>query len=60
MNFRVKFFVSDPNKLQEEYTRWAYGTHFFLKYCKKYNEILKLRREVLGGPERKKKIEGKF
>uniref|UniRef100_A0A8C4LZU8 protein-tyrosine-phosphatase n=1 Tax=Equus asinus asinus TaxID=83772 RepID=A0A8C4LZU8_EQUAS len=22
LNFRVKFFVSDPNKLQEEYTRW--------------------------------------
>uniref|UniRef100_A0A286Y1F7 Protein tyrosine phosphatase non-receptor type 4 n=1 Tax=Cavia porcellus TaxID=10141 RepID=A0A286Y1F7_CAVPO len=21
LNFRVKFFVSDPNKLQEEYTR---------------------------------------
>lgn len=24
-NFRVKFFVSDPNKLQEEYTRWEPG-----------------------------------
>ncbi|KAG2459381.1 tyrosine-protein phosphatase non-receptor type 4 isoform X1 [Polypterus senegalus] len=23
-NFRVKFFVSDPNKLQEEYTRYQY------------------------------------
>ncbi|XP_047578553.1 tyrosine-protein phosphatase non-receptor type 4 isoform X2 [Lutra lutra] len=24
LNFRVKFFVSDPNKLQEEYTRYQY------------------------------------
>ncbi|XP_051760786.1 tyrosine-protein phosphatase non-receptor type 4 isoform X2 [Ctenopharyngodon idella] len=24
LNFRVKFFVSDPNKLQEEYTRYLY------------------------------------
>ncbi|KAL8183119.1 UNVERIFIED_CONTAM: Tyrosine-protein phosphatase non-receptor type 4 [Gekko kuhli] len=28
LNFRVKFFVSDPNKLQEEYTRYP---SFFLK-----------------------------
>ncbi|XP_018620437.1 tyrosine-protein phosphatase non-receptor type 4-like isoform X1 [Scleropages formosus] len=27
LHFRVKFFVSDPNKLQEEYTRYLYFLH---------------------------------
>jgi len=30
LNFRVKFFVSDPNKLQEEYTWWVCG---FQHWC---------------------------
>ncbi|XP_029112602.1 tyrosine-protein phosphatase non-receptor type 4-like isoform X1 [Scleropages formosus] len=34
-NFRVKFFVSDPNKLQEEYTRYQY--------------FLQLKQDILSG-----------
>nr|XP_036856944.1 tyrosine-protein phosphatase non-receptor type 4 isoform X2 [Manis javanica] len=35
LNFRVKFFVSDPNKLQEEYTRYQY--------------FLQIKRDILNG-----------
>ncbi|KAF5910874.1 hypothetical protein HPG69_004965 [Diceros bicornis minor] len=35
LNFRVKFFVSDPNKLQEEYTR-KLGTSIFCKLNKTF------------------------
>uniref|UniRef100_A0AAR2KED5 Protein-tyrosine-phosphatase n=1 Tax=Pygocentrus nattereri TaxID=42514 RepID=A0AAR2KED5_PYGNA len=33
LNFRVKFFVSDPNKLQEEYTREAENPSGYLSEC---------------------------
>ncbi|XP_042180006.1 tyrosine-protein phosphatase non-receptor type 4 isoform X1 [Oncorhynchus tshawytscha] len=35
LNFRVKFFVTDPNKLQEEYTRYQY--------------VLQVKQDILSG-----------
>ncbi|XP_064825639.1 tyrosine-protein phosphatase non-receptor type 4-like isoform X2 [Oncorhynchus masou masou] len=35
LNFRVKFFVTDPNKLQEEYTRYQY--------------VLQIKQDILSG-----------
>ncbi|NXA46769.1 PTN4 phosphatase, partial [Nothocercus julius] len=37
LNFRVKFFVSDPNKLQEEYTSYLF---FFFFFNQKYKNRL--------------------